>query len=45
MSCWALVSPGLFSTLATLLPASLLIKVDFPLFGIPTTSTRGISPL
>ena len=32
-----LVTPGILPTLATFLPASLFINVDFPTFGTPTT--------
>lgn len=38
--CFPFVTPGLFPVLAQAFPASALINVDFPTFGIPTTIAR-----
>ena len=43
--CFCLVTPGLFPTCAATFLDALLIKEDFPTFGIPSTITRMDFPI
>lgn len=43
--CFVRVTPGRSSALALLRPETLLINVDLPTFGMPSTITRSTRPI